>query len=124
MALFNAPARQQDHALRAVRAALAMQAGVDRIAAERPGWPRFRVGVNTGPALVGNIGSTELRSFNAMGDAVNVAARLETVAEPGQVVIGEATRERLPAEAVVEPLGALAVKGRREPVVAYRLTGL
>ena len=61
-------------------------------AAATPGWPRFRVGINTGPALVGNIGSTALRNFNAMGDAVNVAARLETEAQPGQVVIGESTR--------------------------------
>jgi len=96
MALFNAPARQDDHPVRAARAALAMQAAVEATAASSPGWPRFRVGINTGPALVGNIGSTALRSFNAMGDAVNVAARLESVAQPGQVVIGGSTRDRLP----------------------------
>ena len=124
MALFNAPARQDDHPVRAARAALAMQAAVEATAASSPGWPRFRVGINTGPALVGNIGSTALRSFNAMGDAVNVAARLESVAQPGQVVIGESTRSRLPADAAVEPLGELAVKGRRSAVVAYRLFGL
>jgi class 3 adenylate cyclase len=82
------------------------------------------VGINTGPALVGNIGSTAFRSFNAMGDAVNVAARLESVAQPGQVVIGESTRALLPEGAAVEPLGELAVKGRRSAVVAYRLFGL
>jgi class 3 adenylate cyclase len=124
MALFNAPARQADHPVRAARAALAMQAAVEATAAATPGWPRFRVGVNTGPALVGNIGSTALRSFNAMGDAVNVAARLESVAQPGQVVIGESTRARLPPEAAVEPLGELAVKGRQGGVVAYRLFAL
>jgi class 3 adenylate cyclase len=124
MALFNAPARQEDHPVRAARAALAMQAAVETTAASSPGWPRFRVGINTGPALVGNIGSTALRSFNAMGDAVNVAARLEAVAQPGQVVIGGSTRARLPADAAVEPLGELAVKGRRSAVVAYRLFGL
>ena len=125
MALFNAPARQPDHALRAARAALAMQARgrADR-RPRRPDWPRFRVGANTGPALVGNIGSDALRGFNAMGDAVNVAARLQTVAEPGQVVIGEATRARLPATAVVEAMGELTVKGRSGPVVAYRLLRL
>ena len=124
MALFNAPARQDDHPVRAARAALAMQAAVEATAASSPGWPRFRVGINTGPALVGNIGSTALRSFNAMGDAVNVAARLESVAQPGQVVIGGSTRDRLPEGAAVEPLGELAVKGRRGGVVAYRLFGL
>ena len=124
MALFYAPARQDDHPVRAARAALAMQAAVETTAASSPGWPRFRVGINTGPALVGNIGSTALRSFNAMGDAVNVAARLESVAQPGQVVIGGSTRAKLPADAAVEPLGELAVKGRRSAVVAYRLFGL
>jgi class 3 adenylate cyclase len=124
MALFNAPARQDDHPVRAARAALAMQAAVEATAAASPGWPRFRVGINTGPALVGNIGSTAFRSFNAMGDAVNVAARLESAAQPGQVVIGESTRAQLPADAAVEPLGELAVKGRRSVVVAYRLFGL
>ena len=124
MALFNAPARQPDHPLRAARAALALQAGAEQLAASTPGWPRFRVGINTGPALVGNIGSTALRNFNAMGDAVNVAARLESVAEPGQVVIGESTRKRLPPDAAVESLGGLTVKGRSGQVVAFRLQGL
>jgi class 3 adenylate cyclase len=122
MALFNAPVRQPDHALRAAAAALRMQMRIDAVA--EPGWPRFRVGINTGPALVGNIGSTELRNFNAMGDAVNVAARLETTAHPGQVVIGESTRALLPPGTVTEPLGELQVKGRRTPVVAHVLTGL
>ena len=122
MALFNAPVRQPDHAVRAAAAALRMQAGIDAVG--EPDWPRFRVGINTGPALVGNIGSTELRNFNAMGDAVNVAARLETTALPGQVVIGESTRALLPPGTVTEPLGELAVKGRRTPVVAHILTGL
>jgi class 3 adenylate cyclase len=124
LALFNAPARQPDHPVRAARAALAMQVAVEAIAAATPGWPRFRVGINTGPALVGNIGSTALRSFNAMGDAVNVAARLEAVAQPGQVVIGESTRALLPDDAAVESLGDLAVKGRQATVGAYRLFGL
>ena len=124
MALFNAPARQEDHPVRAARAALAMQAAVEATAASSPGWPRFRVGVNTGPALVGNIGSTALRSFNAMGDAVNVAARLESVAQPGQVVIGESTRARLPPGAAVESLGELTVKGRQSGVLAHRLFAL
>jgi class 3 adenylate cyclase len=122
MALFNAPVRQDDHATRAARAALAIQRRIVEVA--EPGWPLFRIGINTGPALVGNIGSDELRNFNAMGDAVNVAARLETTAEPGQVLIGESTRRLLPGDAVTEPLGELMVKGRREPVVAHHLRAL
>jgi adenylate cyclase len=119
LALFNAPARQADHELRAVRAALAMQEVVQTIADSEPGWPRLRVGANTGPALVGNIGSETLRGFNAMGDAVNVAARLQTLAEPGQVVIGEATRDAVGDAVTVRPLGELFVKGRQAPVRAF-----
>jgi len=121
LALFNAPARQADHAVRAVRAALDMQRAVGAIADGRPDWPRFRVGANTGPALVGNIGSETLRGFNAMGDAVNVAARLQSLAEPGQVVIGGATHDALGAESglLLTPLGDLEVKGRRQAVRAY-----
>lgn len=124
LALFNAPARQGDHALRAVRAALEMQQAVDVIAADRPDWPRFRVGANTGPALVGNIGSEALRGFNAMGDAVNVAARLQTLAEPGQVIIGEETWRSAGPQVKADPLGELQVKGRVQTVRAYVVTGL
>ncbi|GAA3143911.1 hypothetical protein GCM10010466_38780 [Planomonospora alba] len=124
LALFNAPARQPGHAEAAARAALAMQEAAGKIAAETPGYPRFRIGVNTGPALVGNIGSPELRGFNAMGDCVNVAARLEGVAEPGTVVIGQSTLDLLGPRARVRPLGGLSLKGKRQPVHAYVLSGL
>jgi class 3 adenylate cyclase len=124
LALFNAPARQPDHVLRAVRAALGLQEAVERLAADEPDWPRFRVGANTGPALVGNIGSEQLRGFNAMGDAVNVAARLQTLAEPGQVVIGDATRLALGDAVLTRPLGELSLKGKTELVRAHLVTGL
>jgi class 3 adenylate cyclase len=119
LALFNAPARLEDHARRAVRAALEMQRVVEEIAAGEPGWPRLRVGANTGPALVGNIGSELLRGFNAMGDAVNVASRLQTLAEPGQVIIGERTFLAVRDDVVADPLGELEVRGRLRPVRAY-----
>jgi class 3 adenylate cyclase len=124
MALFNAPVRQPDHALRAVRAALAMQAAIEQIAIDNPGWPRFRIGINTGPALVGNIGSAELRNFTAIGDTVNLASRLETSAESGQIVIGAATYAQVRDIAVVSDLGGIAVKGKAEPVEAFVLLGL
>lgn len=131
LALFNAPATQSDHAAAACRAALAMQRAAAEIAEEaawqRAGdvaWPTFRVGVNTGPALVGNIGSPQLRGFNAMGDCVNVAARLQALAEPGTVVIGETTLKQLGRGAKATPLGRLALKGKEEKVAAYVLTEL
>jgi class 3 adenylate cyclase len=124
MAMFNAPVRQADHALRAARAALAMQQAIEDIAGSNPYWPRFRVGVNTGPAVVGNIGSAELRGYNATGDAVNTAARLETAAEPGTVVISGTTYGAIKDVAEVEPLGALEVKGKTRMVEAYVLVSL
>jgi len=124
MALFNAPTRQPDHALRAARAALGMQRAVEQAAVQEPGWPLFRVGVNTGPALVGNIGSAELRSFTAIGDTVNLAARLEELAEVGQVVIGPATYRAIAERAVAHPLEEIEIRGKRQRVTAWVLDGL
>jgi class 3 adenylate cyclase len=125
MVLFNAPARQPDHALRAARAALGMQAAIEAVAERQPGWPRFRVGVNTGPALIGNIGSDELRNFTAIGDTVNLAARLEQeVAEAGQVVIGPTTQAAIAKLAIARPLDPIEVKGKRDPVACWVLEGL
>ena len=124
MALFNAPARQPDHALRAARAALAMQSAVDAIAAGQPNWPRFRIGLNTGLALIGNIGSEQMRNFTAIGDTINLAARLQTSAEEGEIVIGAGTYALIREVAAVRSLAPLQVKGKEAAVQAYVLTGL
>jgi adenylate cyclase len=125
MVLFNAPARQPDHALRAARAALGMQAAIEAVAEREPDWPRFRVGVNTGPALIGNIGSDEFRNFTAIGDTVNLAARLEQeVAEAGQVVLGPSTHEAIRHLAIARPLDPIEVRGKRDPVACFVLEGL
>jgi class 3 adenylate cyclase len=125
MVLFNAPARQPDHALRAARAALGMQAAIEAVAEREPGWPRFRIGINTGPALIGNIGSDEFRNFTAIGDTVNLAARLEQeVAEAGQVVVGPSTQAQIKHLAIARPLDPIEVKGKRDPVACWVLEGL
>ncbi len=124
MAVFNAPTRQPDHARRAARAGLRLQEATAQVAAGRADWPRFRVGVNSGPALVGNVGSVEFRNFACIGDTTNLAARLEGLAEPGQVVIGPATRALLGDVADVESLGPVTVKGKRDPLEAFVLRGL
>jgi len=124
MAMWNAPTRQPDHALRAGRAALAMQRAIESEAEGHPGWPRFRVGINSGPALVGNIGSAEFRNFTAIGDTVNLGSRLEGQAPVGSVLIGERTLELLGDAAEVEPVGELSVKGKERPVRAFVLTSI
>jgi len=123
MAIFNAPLRQPDHAVRACRAALALQQSTKAL----PGSdrrPAFRVAINTGPALVGNIGSSELRNFSALGDTTNVAARLQTYAADGAVVIGERTYELVRAFAEIRPHGAIALKGKSAPTRVYELIAI
>ena len=87
MAIFNAPHPQPDHAVRAARAALALQQAIGELHAGTNA-PGFRVGINSGPALVGNIGAAQMRNFSAIGDTTNLAARLQTFAPEGSVVIG------------------------------------
>jgi adenylate cyclase len=103
-----------------VQAARELQQETARIAAEHPGWPRFRCAVNSGEAMVGVLGAESGRSYTVIGDTVNVAARLESRAEAGRVVIGAGTLRALPG-ARVTSLGAVTVKGKREPVEAYLL---
>jgi class 3 adenylate cyclase len=123
MAIFNAPNPQPDHALRAARAALAMQ----RAVGELPGAttrPHFRIGLNTGLALVGNIGAAQIRNFSALGDTTNLAARLQTYAAEGSVVIGAGTYDLIREQAIVRSLGAPQLKGKSMPVEVYELLGL
>jgi adenylate cyclase len=124
MVVFNAGADQEDHAARACRAALGLQLASGPIADRRPGWPRFRAGVNTGPAVIGNVGSIERRSFTAVGDTTNLASRLQSQADAGQVVIGAATLAELGPAAQVRSLGALSLKGKAAPVEAFVLLSL
>ena len=128
MAVFNAPIRQTDHALRACRAALALQrafaervggAGTDGV-----GIPRFRVGINSGPALVGNVGSAEMHNYLAIGDTTNVAARLQSWAPPGSVVLGQPTYDLVRDRVEVRPLGSPELKGKSVPTEVYELIGL
>jgi class 3 adenylate cyclase len=121
VAVWNAPIEQPRHALAAARTALAMQRAIEAIVAEDPSLPRFRMGIATGAALVGNIGSEELRNYVAHGDAVNLAARLQTGAIAGQVVISAPTYALIRDLATVRPLGRFKVKGKSEEVEAFVL---
>ena len=124
LVLFNAFVDQPDHARRAAGCALAIHRVADPIA-EREGWPRFRIGINTGPVVAGNVGAAGRRSFATIGDTTNLASRLMGAAEPGQIVIGPSTQTQLEPMATLDlrPLGSIRVKGKREPVEAWVLAG-
>jgi class 3 adenylate cyclase len=112
MAVFGIPQVHEDDAVRAVRAADEIRRAVGRLELEA------RIGVNTGEVVAGH-GETLVT-----GNAVNVAARLEQAAEPGQVLLGASTERLVRAEVVTEPVEALALKGKAEPVQAHALLEL
>jgi adenylate cyclase len=125
MAIFNKEGDQPDHALRAVRAGLALQRVSGAVAAAHPGWPRFRVGVNSGPVAAGVVGAGGgHRKHGVVGDTVNLAARLEGEARAGEVVVGVGTFERLPDGTAAERLPQLQIKGKEAPVEAYIVRAL
>jgi class 3 adenylate cyclase len=119
MAVFNAPERQPDHARRAVAAARAIHAGIAAIAGAEE--PRFGIGINTGPAVVGNIGGEDFRNFTAIGDTTNTAARLQTHAAAGEIVVGAMTAACLGAEVPLARRGMVTLKGKAEPVATFVL---
>jgi class 3 adenylate cyclase len=113
-----------DHALRAARAGLELQREMAVARRGHPEWPPLRVGVNTGEAIVRQMGGRGHVAYTAVGDSVNVGARLEANAPVGGVLIGGETRRRLPAGAEVEAVGELRVKGREGAVSAFVLKSL
>jgi class 3 adenylate cyclase/tetratricopeptide (TPR) repeat protein len=123
MALFGAPIAHEDSARRAVAAALEMQSALavygDEVKRQHAIDCQFRVGLNTGPVVVGSIGDNLDMDYTAIGDTINIASRLETSAEPGAVYLSEATRRAAQDYFEFEPLGELSLKGKAEPVTAY-----
>jgi class 3 adenylate cyclase len=124
MAVFNATGDQPDHARRSARTALGIIAAGRPLAAAHPGWPMFRIGVNTGRAVVGTVGAVGRHSFAVIGDTTNTAARLMSAGEPGQVVVARATWDALDGKADGRDLGPIRVKGKTAPVDAWVLTGV
>jgi len=126
MAFWNAPDPQPDHALRAVRAASAMRRAIDahRGSLELRHQLHFSVGITTGPAIVGNVGTSELFNYTAIGDTVNLAQRLESAAYPGHILLSEATYLQVADQVIATALAPMFVKGRQEPALAFELTGL
>ena len=122
MAVFGIPQLHEDDALRAVRAAVDMREGLDDLNRELDrDWGiriESRIGINTGEIVTGEGDSL------ATGDAVNVAARLEQLAAPGETLLGETTHRLVRDAVAAEPVEPVSAKGKSEPLTAFRLTGL
>ena len=127
MALFGAPVALEDHALRAVEAAFTIQETIkglsEQIHRERGVELAVRIGLNTGPVVVGKIGDDLRMDYTAVGDTTHLAARMQTLAEPGTILAAAATHRLVEGQVRSEPVGPLDVKGKSEPVQAFRLVG-
>lgn len=128
MAVFNAPNELPDHALRAVRTAWTMKQGAiplqKEILREYGVDLQFGIGVNTGQAVVGNMGSEFRMDYTVIGDTVNTAARLEANAQKGQVLISDATYQQVKNHVQVQDLGILSVKNKKIGIQIYEVTGM
>jgi adenylate cyclase len=126
MAFFGAPVEQPDHALRAVRAALEILEGQKLWNAERAqkGLPTLdvRIAINSGPVVVGDVGSRKRVDYTVLGNTVNVCARLEAyVGEAGEITIGGETHQLLGGTIPTEPMGEFQLKGLEQKVEAFRV---
>ena len=124
MAVFGAPDPLPDHAERALRCALAMQARQGELNAEAEGVAPLHmgIGVNTGTVMAGTMGGGGRLQYTVIGDAVNVAARLQGEAEAGEILATAATVGAAPG-VTSTPAGSRMVKGRKEPVQVHRIQG-
>jgi adenylate cyclase len=128
LAVFGAPVAHEDDPVRALRAALAMH---DRMEALNGRWERrvgrplaLHIGVNTGPVVAGSLGSAAGAAYAVTGDTVNTASRLQGAAQPGQTLVSGTTHRLTQHAFSFEPLGDLALKGKAEPIPAYRVLGV
>jgi len=128
LAFFGAPVAHEDDPERAVRCGLDMVRAIDELgAAQRAVGAsdlRVRVGINTGPVVVGVVGTDKANEYTAMGDAVNVAARMQAMARPGTVLITAATHRFVSTLVETVDVGVLELKGKADAVQAYEVTGL
>jgi class 3 adenylate cyclase len=126
MAWFNAPVPQPDHTLRATRAALNIQQAVLELHRDLP--PEFRlfyrIGIHTGEAVLGLVGTEARVNYTAIGDVVNTAKRIQESAGTGQILISRQAFEKVANQVQVRPLEPLILKGKRQPVEVHELLGL
>lgn len=127
MAIFGAPNSLADHPVRAVKAALEMKKGSSELAdrlTEKYGYSvSFGIGINSGDAVIGNIGSKNRLDYTAIGDTVNLAARLESNAKAGQILISQSTYDQVKELFEIISLGEIKVKNKEKPVSIYQVLG-
>jgi adenylate cyclase len=125
MAVFNAPTDLKNHALCGVKAAWSMKQGAAKLKAEifeNFGVElQFGIGINTGQAIVGNMGSDFRMDYTVIGDTVNTAARLESNAAKGQIIISDTVYQLVKEQVEVNDLGELKVKNKKEGIHAYEV---
>lgn len=128
LAFFGAPVAHEDDPERAVRCGLDMVRAIDELGVAQgvpsAGDLRVRVGINTGPVVVGVVGTDTAHEYTAMGDAVNVAARMQSMARAGSVLITAATHRFVSPLVESVDVGLLELKGKTDAVQAYEITGL
>ncbi|NUN49918.1 MAG: FHA domain-containing protein [Candidatus Brocadiae bacterium] len=125
MSVFGAPVHMDDHAIRAVKAALAIQREVKRLNEKTDTRLQYHVhiGINTGDVVAGNIGSQKRIEYTVLGDAVNVAARLEKVAMAGQIVIGDRTQDIVKDKINCRGMGAEKLRGKENEIRLFEVLG-
>jgi adenylate cyclase len=123
MAVFGAPMEKEDDAERGIRAAQEMIQALAAMMAGMPGERKFtiRIGINTGKVVAGNIGSPKRMDYTVIGDAVNTASRLESIAQPNQILIGEETYKRVEGKFNIRPVGPRKVKGKTVELMVYEV---
>jgi adenylate cyclase len=123
LAVFGAPLAQDDHADRAIEAALAMRHALGEMNKDWPGDPlRMRIALNSGVALTGDIGSPRRREFTVLGDVVNACSRIEsTICKPGQIVCSRATLDRTTKPFNATSLGTVSLRGRQAEMEVFEI---
>src|SRR5262249_34289041 len=128
MAIFGAPIAHADHSERAIRTALAMQEGMVALNAKRTRDGKegvaIGIGVSAGEVVAGTVGTEDRMEYTVIGDSVNLAARLQSNAKPGQILISQRTLDKVRDWVDARALGAIRVKGKEEEVEVYEVVGL
>jgi adenylate cyclase len=117
MATYNVPLDLEDHAVKAVQTAIEMQKTAQSMGKEL----KYGIGINTGEAIVGNIGSSKRLDYTVIGDSVNLGARLCGKAEPNQILISESTNNLVKEFIKTKSIGEIMVKGKEKPLRVYEV---